>query len=270
MQQTDARRPVAGDVNDMYRKAATGEGLIVSDNLAALERLRLGQIVNIPAPYGRLSLPIVGIMVDYSDQQGSILMDRHLFTRHWRDDSVNAFRVHVSDGVAVDEVRRRIVERFAGTRQIFVLTNEELKRYIRQILDQWFGMTTVQIAVAIIVAILGIVNTLTVSILDRRRELAMMRAVGAFRNQIRRTIWIEALAIAAGGLVLGCALGAINLYFMLQVSRHDVIGMQLDYEFPVSTALVLVPVILGTGFVAALWPAESAVRGSLVEALEYE
>ena len=54
-----------------------------------------------------------------------------------------------------------------------------------------------QIAVAVLVAILGIVNTLTVSITDRRRELGVLQAVGGLRGQIRRTIWLEALAIGA-------------------------------------------------------------------------
>jgi hypothetical protein len=60
------------------------------------------------------------------------------------------------------------------------------------------------------------------------------------------------------------------LYYVLQMVQNDIAGMRLDYVFPVKTALVLVPVILGAAFIAALWPAESAVRGSLVEALEYE
>ena len=63
-----------------------------------------------------------------------------------------------------------------------------------------------QIAVAVLVAILGIVNTLTVSITDRRRELGVLRAVGGLHGQIRRTIWIEALSVGSFGLVLGLAL----------------------------------------------------------------
>jgi ABC-type lipoprotein release transport system permease subunit len=70
--------------------------------------------------------------------------------------------------------------------------------------------------------------------------------------------------------VLGFALGAVNLYYILQIVHHDVAGMRLDYTFPVWTVVALVPTMLGAAFVAALWPAESAVRGSLVEALEYE
>ena len=131
-------------------------------------------------------------------------------------------------------------------------------------------MTSVQIAVAVLVAILGIVNTLTVSITDRRRELGVLRAVGGLKAQIRGTIWIEALSIGTLGLVLGFLLGAVNLYYLLQIVHHDIAGMRLDYEFPYTTVLALLPTILVSSFIAAIWPAESAVHGSLVEALEYE
>jgi putative ABC transport system permease protein len=268
--QTDRRRPVAGEPEEMYRKLAAGQGVIVSDNFAQLKGLKFGETLEIPAPYGLIKTPIVGIMVDYSDQQGAILMDRALFIKHWHDDSVNVFRIYGERGVPLSEVRRQIVERYAGRRQAFVLTNTDVKNYIMQIVDQWFGLTSVQIAVAVLVAILGIINTLTVSITDRRRQLAVLQAVGAVRSQVRRAIWIEALAVGTIGLVLGCALGSINLYYMLQVVQRDIAGMRLDYEFPFTTALGLVPIILSAAFLSAVWPAESAVRGSLVEALEYE
>jgi putative ABC transport system permease protein len=268
--QTARRAPVAGDPDTMYRRAAAGEGLMVSDNFAQLQHLTIGEMLDIPAPEGVMHLPIVGIVVDYSDQQGTILMDRTVFERYWHDDSVNVFRLYLKPGASVPMVRQRVLERYAGTRQVFVLTNGELKQYILKITDQWFGLTSIQIAVAVLVAILGIVNTLTVSITDRRRELGVLQAVGGLHGQIRRTIWIEALSIGCLGLVLGFGLGAINLYYILQIVQHDIAGMRLAYVFPTNVALALVPTILGAAFVAAIWPAESAVRGSLVEALEYE
>jgi putative ABC transport system permease protein len=268
--QTAHRDPVEGNADEMYRLTAEGRGLMVSDNLAQLQRLKLGELVEIPAPNGIIRLPIVGIVVDYSDQQGTILMDRTLFQRYWNDDSVNIFRLYLKPGAEGPEVTRRILSRFEGQRQVFVLTNADLKGYILKITDQWFGLTSVQIAVAVLVAILGIVNTLTVSITDRRRELGVLQAVGGLRSQVRRTIWIEALSIGSLGLILGFALGAINLYYILQIVHHDIAGMRLDYVFPVTVMLGLIPTILGAAFVAAIWPAESAVRGSLVEALEYE
>ena len=81
---------------------------------------------------------------------------------------------------------------------------------------------------------------------------------------------MEALTVGCLGLVLGLALGAMNLYYILQIVREDIAGMRLDYQFPTTVAVMLVPTILAAAFVAAIWPAESAVRGSLVEALEYE
>jgi putative ABC transport system permease protein len=270
MAQTLPQRPVAGNAKEMFSKSAAGEGLMVSDNLAQLQHLSLGDVLEISAPSGVIRLPIVGIIIDYSDQQGAIVMDRSVFIKYWRDDSVNIFRVYVKRDATVPAVKQEILDRYEGRQQVFVLTNAELKSYILKIADQWFGLTSVQIAVAVLVAILGIVNTLTVSITDRRREMGVLQAVGGLHRQIRGTIWIEALSVATIGLVLGGALGAINLYYLLQIVQHDISGMRLDYQFPMTTVFALVPIILGAAFVAAVWPAESAVRGSLVEALEYE
>ena len=132
------------------------------------------------------------------------------------------------------------------------------------------GLTYSQILVAVLVAVLGIVNTLTVSIIDRRRELGVLQAVGGLRSQVRHTIWMEAGSIGLIGIVLGLVLGAVNLYYVLEMTSRDFSGMRLEYVYPFTIALAILPTILLAAFVAALWPAEAAVRGSLVEALEYE
>ena len=264
------RRPVEGDAGRMYRLASRGEGVIASDNLAVLQRLKLGDTVEIAAPNGLLRLPIVGITMDYSDQQGSLLVDREVYRRYWNDDSVNTFRVYLKSGAKEGEVKERLLARFAGERRLFVFTNAELRRFILGLTDQWLGLTWVQLAVAVLVAVLGIVNSLTVSIADRRRELGVLQAVGGLRGQIRRTIWLEAVSVGLIGLALGLALGAVNLYFSIRMSGQDFAGYRLDYQYPFPVAATLVPIILGAAFLAALGPAEAAVRGRLVEALEYE
>ena len=173
-------------------------------------------------------------------------------------------------GAHVGDVAQRISALFAGRRTVFVLTNDEGRRYITGLLGQWFGLMNIQIVIAVVVAILGIFTTLTVSITDRRRELAVLQAVGGLRSQVRCTIWLEAIAVTLVGVALGVAMGAINLYFMLQVVQHDVAGFRFEYGFPYATAAMLLPILVTAGFVAAVWPAETAVRGSLVQALEYE
>jgi putative ABC transport system permease protein len=259
---------VAGRQDEMYRRAANREGVIVSENFSLLHGFQFGQTIALNTPTGEARLPIVGVVTDYSDQQGSILIDRALYQRYWKDDTINVFRVYAKG--SPEELRKRILDRFQSDRRVFVLSNSDVKAYILRLTDQWFGLTYVQIAVAVLVAILGIVNTLTVSITDRRRELGVLQAIGGLRGQIRRTIWLEALCIGTVGLVLGLAVGAAQLYYSLEIARRDLAGIRLNYEYPVNIALVLVPVILIAAFVSALGPAESAVRGSLVEALEYE
>jgi putative ABC transport system permease protein len=263
------RHPLEGDEETMYRLAASGRGAIVSDNLAQLKGLHLGRMVELESPTGVVRVPVVGVVSDWSDQQGAVFLDRSVFIRRWRDDKVNIFRIYLKRGASEAGVKRAILERLAGVRA-FVLTNADVRGYIFNLTDQWMALTYSQIAVAVLVAILGIVNTLTVSIIDRRRELGVLQAVGALRNQLRHTVWMEALSIALVGLILGFALGAIDLHYSLEMARLDISGMMMPYRFPWAISLLLVPVILGAAFVAALWPAESAVRGSLVEALEYE
>jgi putative ABC transport system permease protein len=261
---------VQGDLATMYRETAAGKGVIVSENFARLHDAKLGDVLDIPAPSGIVKLPIAGVVRDFSDQQGSVLVSRELFIDRWHDDSVNVFRIYLKRGANDATVRKAILDRFGSQQRLFVLTNHELRSYVTRVTDQWFGLTYVQIAVAVLVAILGIVNALTVSITDRRRELGVLRAVGGLRRQIRGTVWMEALAVGFIGLVLGLGLGAIQLYYSIEIARRDLIGIDVGYTYPLKTALLLAPVILIAAFIAALAPAESAVRGSLVGALEYE
>jgi putative ABC transport system permease protein len=262
--------PVAGNSRTMYQDTAAGRGVMASENFARLHGASLGETLEIPAPAGILRLPIVGIVRDFSDQQGSLLMSRDVFVRSWDDDSVNIFRIYLKHGADSARVRQSILDAYGSRQRLFVLTNQDVRSYIVRLTDQWFGLTYVQIAVAVLVAVLGIVNALTVSITDRRRELGVLQAVGGLRRQIRHTIWMEAVAIGAIGLVLGLTLGAVQLYYSVEIARRDLVGIDLGYAYPFTTALALAPVILGAALLAALGPGESAVRGSLVEALEYE
>lgn len=268
--ETSRVQPVAGDRSTMYARAAAGDGLLVSDSLAQKHGLALGDHLGVPTPLGSLDLPIVGIVVDYTDQQGSILVDRSVFLKHWQDDGVSDFRVFVAPGADAGAVRQAIVNRFAGIRQVFVLTNDESRRYVIDLAQQWFGLMNLQVAVGVLVAVLGIFNALTVSVSDRKRELGVTRAIGALNGQVRRMIWIEALTLALLGIALGAVVGSINLWYLLEVVRRDVAGVRLAYDFPFGTLLMVVPVLFAAAIAAAIGPAEAAVRTPLTEALEYE
>jgi putative ABC transport system permease protein len=270
VRETGRSVPVEGDIDEMYAKAAAGDGVIIADILSQLHDMHLGDTIEIAAPYGTLMLPVVGIVVDFVDQQGTVFVDRSVFLQYWHDDTVSDFRVFIAPDAQLSDVRQRIVERYAGERSVFVLTNDEARQYVLRIADQWFSLMNVQIAIAVLVAILGIVNTLTVSITDRKRELGVLKAVGAMRAQIRGAIWLEAATVATIGLILGGLLGAVNLYYLLEIVQRDAVGLRLAYQYPAGTMLALVPIMLVAALLAAFGPSEAAARRSPVEALAYE
>ena len=268
--QTTERTAVAGTREEMNRLTAEGSGTMVSESFAFFRSMKMGDVVELPTPAGMLRLPIVGIVRDYSDMQGSLFIDRSVYSKWWADDTANNARVYIQEGQDVAEVRKRILDALAGRQSVFVLTNREVRDWIMGVLDQWFAMTYTQIVVAMLVAVFGIVNTLTITITDRRRELGVMQAVGGLRRQVRRTIWIEAICIGLIGLILGIGLGAVNLYYTIGLAKRDLAGIDLTYIFPVGFALLMVPTIVFAAFVAAIGPGESALRGTLREVLEYE
>jgi len=262
--------PVAGDPETMYQLAVSGKGVLAAEAFVLLRGHKLGDSLEIPAPSGILRLPIVGVVKEYTDQQGSLLISRQTFIQHWGDTTVNLFGVHLQPGAAETEVRRAIAERLKDDRRFFLLSNAEVRRFVLDLVDQWFGTTYLQIAIAVLVAALGIVNALTVSITDRRQELGVLRAVGGMGRQIRRTVWIEGVLIGAIGLTLGLLLGGIQLFYSLQTTVHDISGVSLEYLYPYELAGILFVVVLAVAFGASVGPAESVVRTPLVTALEYE
>jgi putative ABC transport system permease protein len=264
------RQALEGNLDEMFGEAARGRGLIVSESFTSLYGLHRGDTITLSSPTGDLRLPILGVIREYGDQQGALFIDYSIFAERWQDDSVDIFRVYVEPGVAPEQVKTNILSTFSTERRIFVLENADVREYVSGLTGQWFSMSYAQLGVAILVAILGIVNSMTVSVTDRKRELGILRAVGGVRRQVRLAIWMEALGVGLVSLVLGLGVGAMHLYGSLEMTARDFPGLRFDYMYPYAVAAVLVPVILGTAILGALAPAESAVRSPLVEALEYE
>ena len=105
-----AGRPRAGGRRSKARPRCTssplqGKGVILSDNFARLQGLHYGDTIELATPTGVHNVPIVGLVVDWSDQSGAILMDRASYVRWWSDDTVNVFRVYVKKGVPPMDVR---------------------------------------------------------------------------------------------------------------------------------------------------------------------
>jgi len=264
-------RVIAGDPKEMYGRAAAGAGVIISENCGMLQNIAMGDSVEIPSPSGLLHLPVIGVVTDYLNQSGSMFVDyTAIYLRYWKDPTVDIYKVYAKQGASADELKQRVQARFSEQRRLFVLLNREVKLRVMSNTKQWLGMSYMQIGVAIVVAVLGIANTLLVSVTDRRREFATLRAVGALRNNVRLSVCLESATIAVIGMILGVAFGAIDLTYELEVMRRDYAGLTLVYAFPVGLALALVAAMICAAWISALAASEATVRNSVLEALAYE
>ena len=260
------RRAIPVNTGRIHQLAAQGRGVIVSDNFAARERVRVGDTLDLPAPDGALRLPVLGIYKDFTDPQGTIVIDRSLYRSRWHDDTVNLFRLYLGPGASAEAVRKQVVARVGANRRLFVFSSAGLRRHVLGLAGRWFEIAYAQLAIALLVAVLGIASALTVSITDRRRELGILRAVGGLRRQVRITVWMEAAAVAVVGFVLGLGFSLVNIFYALSIFS----GHALEFRFPALLAVELLPMLVAAALVAAILPAEAAVRAPLVSALEYE
>ena len=143
---------------------------------------------------------------------------------------------------------------------------EEFKDFISGQVNQLLGVVYALLALAVIVSLFGIVNTLALSIHERTRELGLIRAVGMSRRQVRRIIRYEAVITALIGAVLGAVLGVVFAVIMSRPLADE--GFTLS--IPVGTLVGLLILALLAGVVAAIGPARRAARLDVLDALAYE
>jgi putative ABC transport system permease protein len=143
---------------------------------------------------------------------------------------------------------------------------EQVKKAQAGQINQLLYLIYALLALSIIVAFFGIVNTLALSIFERTRELGMLRAIGTSRRQVKRIVRLEAVITSLIGALLGLVLGVAFAVAISQPLKKE--GFTLT--FPVTTLLLLLLAAAAAGTIASLWPARRAARLDVLRALAYE
>src|SRR5262249_25680000 len=133
-----------------------------------------------------------------------------------------------------------------------------------------FLINYMQMLIAVIVAAIGIFNTMVISVSERRREIGILRSIGGVRGEDRKKVLLEGAAIAIIGLVIGRIAGVFNTYFMVRTAAMVVGGYVIPFTFPVTLILAVLPIIVLIALAAAWWPAGRAVNLKVVDAIGYE
>ena len=247
-----------------------GKGVIVSENFAHLHHVKKGDSVELATPRGPRKFEILGAYEEYAWPQGSIYMHRPVFEAEWGDPSVTYLDVKFKPGVDRKEVRRRIVEKLREKHSLFVYDVDDLKRVSDSVMDNTLVLMNVQVALAIVIGFFGIVNTLLISVMQRTREIGLLRAVGMTTRQVSTMIVIESSFIALIGAVLGILLGLAGARWPLALHVAQVAGFWLPLYIPWPTIGVAFVAAVAIGAVASILPARRAASIEILEAITYE
>ncbi|MFO0807651.1 MAG: FtsX-like permease family protein [Gemmataceae bacterium] len=253
---------------DLFPKLVEPGTAIVSDNFATLHGVRPGDAVRLQGPRGPVELRVLGTMVDYSWNRGTVFIDRATLKAAFDDDGVDLFDVFLAAGDrAVGEAGVRAL---AGRNALTVVTRTGLRDYITGVIRRLYALVQVQQLVVGLVAGLGVVTALLISVLQRRRELGLLRAVGATRAQVLRSVVAEAALMGLIGTAFGLLIGVPLNWYMVRVVIFEESGFVFPVVVPWLTAAAIGAASVVFATAAGLFPAWRATRLGIADAVVYE
>ncbi|MER5470697.1 ABC transporter permease [Streptomyces sp. NPDC002935] len=253
--------------------AALGDGRIAMDAKFAKDHdVRIGSTIPVEFPAGRTSELTVGALTDQDGSggfgmQGGLVIGFGTIEKYVPGGQDSALYVNASPGTAPDRLRPRLEKTLDPYPQVQVRDQADYKKLVHDQIAVLLYLVYALLGLAIVIAVLGVVNTLALSVVERTREIGLLRAIGLGRRQLRRMIRLESVVIAVFGAVLGLALGIIWGVCVQQVLALQ--GMKA-LAIPWTTIVAVVVGSAVVGIVAALLPALRASRMNVLAAIAHE
>ena len=254
---------------DNFDKLPLGNYAVVSENFLIRHNRKIGDVIQIPSPKGPVSLEIIGSARDYSWSKGTIIMDIDQYVKLFEDEYVDLFHVFFDKG-ADQEKTLASLRQLMSNYQLLVETQDMIKQTLRGEIDKIYKLAYIQQFLVGVVAALGVVMALLISVLQRRRELGLLRAVGATQTQVLRSVLAEAMMMGVLGTFLGILLGVPLEWYLLRVILFEESGFFFEVLMPWRQTLVIAGLAISIATVAGLLPAIHAVRLRIAEAISYE
>lgn len=257
------------DRHAILSKLPTGNYAVVSEPFANKHNVHAGSILHVPLAGAVRSFQVLGIYYDYAAGGGYIVLDRRTLLKYLPDPAESNLAVYLKPGADAPSIRRAI-DRIIGGRAVMVFSNGTLRRGALQVFDRTFRITYALEAVAVIVAIMGIAGALLAMVIDRRREFALLRFLGAAQPQVRRIILCEAglLGLLANGI--GLILGTFLSLILIFVINKQSFGWTIQLHWPVALLFAALTGIYAATVLAGIYPARIAVRMNPIEVIHEE
>jgi len=248
------------------REAMAKNGVLISESLS----LKYGKSVGDTLTIGAHSFPVTGIYRDYSNDRGVAVMDNALYTRAFGVDAINTVVVYLKPGVSADAARAQLERTLGPKYHAFAVLNREIRAEVMKIFDQTFLITYALLAIAIVVAVLGIINTLSALILERAGELALLRLLGMSPAEIRRMIVLESSILGVASTVAGLVMGYALSWILIFVINKQSFGWTIEFHTPARLIAASLVVTFLSAVLAGLAPARFAARVNIAAALKSE
>lgn len=239
--------------------------VIVTAPMASQRQLDVGDWVPVGFSDGALvELEVAAIIEETVAVDGDLLVDAGLIAAHARNVDAGYGVVRLVDGVTTDEGIAAVEAALAGQPQLDVSTMNEWVEARGAIGSQLAALANGLLALTIVVALVGIANTITLSMLERRRELGLLRAVGLSRRQLRAMVGYEAATLATIGAASGLLLGVAAALTAAPFIPASAIG---SIQLPLTSLAAYLGIAIVLGVAAAILPARRLERMPVLDAL---
>jgi putative ABC transport system permease protein len=243
--------------------------VIVSEPFTYKHHVKAGDSLTLSLGDAKASFKIVDVYYDYASERGYILMDRATLLSYLPDPAPSNLAVFIAKGADLGAVRKSIEAIAAGHRTL-IFSDRELRSEAIRIFDRTFAITYALEAIAIIVAVIGIAGAFLALVIDRRRELGLLRFLGASSPQIRKLILVEAGLVGFLANLMGFVLGYFLSLILVFVINKQSFGWTIRFHWPVAVILGALSVVYVATILAGLYPSAVAVCLNPLEVIHEE
>ncbi len=258
-----------GDPEANWARFRQGDALFISTVVADRYQVKQGDWLRLVTRRGEHDFYVAAVAVDFTGQ-GFIVTGSWNDMRRWFSQSgVDRFTIQLAPGYTTGEVRKTIEDKYKASRNIAVETTEEFKSKVLRLAQESFRLFDVLGLIGIVVAALGVINTLMMNVIERQREIGGLRSLGLTRWQTTKMVLAEAVTLGLIGGVFGLGFG----YFLSQIfvkSLNALSGYDLKYTFELSIFIAGAFIAFGVSQIAALYPSWKAAGVNIVEAIMHE
>jgi len=260
-----------GDFKTVAQKLIDDETAVaVTEVFSNKFNLRTGDKFSLQTPSGEKTFTIAGVYYDYASDRGLILMHRAHFEKFWSDTKLNNLGVFLKEKSDAERLVNHLREKFQGTAKLVVYSNYGLRQNVLGVFDQTFAITYVLQFVAMAVAAMGVISSLMAIIFERRREIGVLRSIGASIEQVRNITLIEAFLMGIIASILGVACGCALSLILIYVINVQSFGWTIQIYLPYLTIAGAVLLVLVTALVSGWIPARYAMRLAIAEQVRFE